>query len=80
MDLFQAAWEYWVQNGLVTGGLYGGTGCQPYAIEPCEHHTEGDRPSCTGEEGSTPKCQHYCVGDYQGDFTKDKHFGKEAYR
>lgn len=21
----QAAWEYWVQNGLVTGGLYGGS-------------------------------------------------------
>jgi len=76
----QAAWEYWVQNGLVTGGLYAGTGCQPYAIEPCEHHTDGDRPSCTGEEGTTPTCQHYCVDGYQGDFTKDKHFGQEAYR
>lgn len=76
----QAAWEYWVQNGLVTGGLYHGTGCQPYAIEPCEHHTDGDRPPCTGEEGTTPTCQHYCVDEYQGSFVKDKHYGQQAYR
>jgi cathepsin B len=76
----QAAWEYWVQNGLVSGGLFHGTGCQPYAIEPCEHHTEGDRPSCTGEEGTTPKCSHKCVDGYTGSFAQDKHFGSVAYR
>jgi len=76
----QAAWEYWVQNGLVTGGLYKGEGCQPYVIEPCEHHAEGDRPSCTGEEGTTPKCVHYCQDGYGADFAADKHYGHSAYR
>jgi len=76
----QAAWEYWVQNGLVTGGLYGGEGCQPYVIEPCEHHTDGDRPSCTGEEGTTPKCVHHCQDSYGMDFIQDKHYGSTAYR
>ena len=76
----QAAWEYWVQNGLVTGGLYGGEGCQPYVIEPCEHHTEGDRPACTGEEGTTPRCVHHCQDSYGVDFIQDKHYGSTAYR
>jgi len=76
----QAAWEYWVQNGLVTGGLYGGEGCQPYVIEPCEHHTDGDRPACTGEEGTTPRCVHHCQDSYGMDFIQDKHYGSTAYR
>ena len=76
----QAAWEYWVQNGLVTGGLYGGEGCQPYVIEPCEHHTDGDRPACTGEEGTTPRCVHHCQDSYGVDFIQDKHYGSTAYR
>ena len=69
-----------MQNGLVSGGLFHGSGCQPYAIEPCEHHTEGDRPPCTGEEGTTPKCSHKCVDGYTGNFAQDKHFGSVAYR
>jgi len=37
-----AAWEYWVVDGIVTGGLYDShVGCQPYTIESCEHHTTG---------------------------------------
>ena len=34
-----AAWAFWARKGLVSGGQYGTKqGCQPYAIEPCEHH------------------------------------------
>jgi len=37
-----AAWEYWVRDGLVSGGLYGDdSSCQPYEIKPCEHHVSG---------------------------------------
>ena len=55
-------------------------GCQPYAIEPCEHHAEGDRPPCTGEEGETPACVNHCRDGYPIDFNTDKHFGSTAYR
>ena len=31
-------------QGLVSGGKYGShVGCQPYDIEPCEHHVNGTR-------------------------------------
>merc|ERR1711936_1092874 len=34
-----AAWSFWSRKGLVSGGQYGThQGCQPYEIEPCEHH------------------------------------------
>ncbi|OTF79246.1 hypothetical protein BLA29_002095, partial [Euroglyphus maynei] len=53
-----AAWSYFVQNGLVSGGLYGNHHtCQPYAFAPCEHHTKGKRPPCD-EIQPTPRCQH----------------------
>lgn len=42
-----AAWQYWVDTGLVTGGLYNShVGCQPYAIAACEHHTTGKLNPC----------------------------------
>merc|ERR1712150_173056 len=57
------AWTYWHQSGVVSGGLYGDTeACQPYSLEPCEHHVDGDRPDC-GDE-STPRCKHECQDGY----------------
>ena len=42
-----SAWEYWVEYGLVTGGLYHSkVGCQPYEIAPCEHNTTGKLKPC----------------------------------
>jgi cathepsin B len=71
-----AAWDYWVQSGLVTGGLYNGTGCQPYVIPPCEHHTTGPRPAC-GDIVPTPDCKDTCVnGD---DYQKSKTYGADSY-
>merc|ERR1712241_1318588 len=64
------AWTYWHQSGVVSGGLYGDTEtCQPYSLEPCEHHVDGDRPDC-GDE-STPKCKHECQDGYPTEFTED---------
>ncbi|CAO1420120.1 unnamed protein product [Diamesa tonsa] len=76
-----AAWSYWVRKGLVSGGSYGSKmGCQPYDIEPCEHHVNGTRKSCDGAEGKTPKCQSKCTNpNYTVDFKSDKHFGKSSY-
>ena len=39
-----AAWSFWSRKGLVSGGQFGTKqGCQPYKIEPCEHHVNGTR-------------------------------------
>lgn len=75
-----AAWSYWVRKGLVSGGPYGSDqGCRPYEIAPCEHHVNGTRPPCNGEEGKTPKCDQKCQKSYNVPYKTDKHFGKSSY-
>jgi len=76
------AFKYFKSHGVVTGGLYGDkkSGCLPYEIEPCEHHTTGPRPSCTGEEGHTPKCPKKCIAESGLDWKTDKHYAVSAYR
>lgn len=54
-------------------------GCQPYAIAPCEHHVDGSRPSCDGENGKTPKCSHTCQPGYPVPYKQDKLHGKTSY-
>ncbi|CAB1435530.1 unnamed protein product [Pleuronectes platessa] len=74
-----AAWEFWGKTGLVTGGLYGSkVGCRPYSIAACEHHVNGTRPPCQGEQ-ETPKCQEMCIDGYSPSYPKDKHFGRRTY-
>jgi len=75
-----AAWSYWKRNGLVSGGTYGSKqGCQPYQIEPCEHHVNGTRLPCS-EGASTPKCHRMCENkDYNVDYKRDKSFGASSY-
>jgi len=72
------AWGYWHQSGVVSGGLYGDTEtCQPYSLEPCEHHVDGDRPDCGDER--TPRCKHECQEGYETEFTDDKTYGQASY-
>ncbi len=74
-----AAWEYWVDSGLVTGGLYNSKqGCQPYEVKSCEHHTKGPLPPC-GDIVPTPACVHVCEKGYNVSYRSDKHFGAKAY-
>ncbi|VDN24856.1 unnamed protein product [Dibothriocephalus latus] len=74
-----AAWLYWVQEGIVTRGPYGdNTTCRPYEIPPCEHHTEGDLPPCTGD-AETPACTKKCQEGYPTPYAKDKHYGLDTY-
>jgi len=75
-----SAWQYWVDTGLVSGGSYGSNqGCQPYEIPPCEHHVNGTRQKCDGEEGDTPTCSNKCEDSYNVDYSADKHYGQKSY-
>ncbi|XP_003388842.1 PREDICTED: cathepsin B-like [Amphimedon queenslandica] len=75
----QQAWEYWVKDGLVTGGQYGSDeGCQPYLIPKCNHHEPGPYENCTGE-GKTPQCERTCRSGYTTSYEADLHYGEKAY-
>lgn len=74
-----AAWSWWTETGIVTGGLYNsGVGCQPYTIASCSHHVNGTLPPC-GDELPTPQCSNQCISGYSPSYSKDKHLGKTAY-
>ncbi|XP_015784847.1 cathepsin B isoform X2 [Tetranychus urticae] len=73
----ESAWEYYESDGVVSGGLYQGQGCQPYSIAPCEHHVKGPRPACS--EQDTPQCSNKCVSSYSKSFKQDKHYGRKTY-
>lgn len=69
------AWKYWLNVGIVTGGLYDSKdGCRPYEIPPCEHHSKGSLPECKGNAG-TPKCTRKCVDGYNVTYEDDKRYG-----
>jgi cathepsin B len=75
----QAAWEYFKDTGLVTGGNYNTKqGCEPYTIKSCDHHVNGTLPPCGAEE-ATPTCTKKCIDGYPKTFTADKHFGDTVY-
>ncbi|XP_068608621.1 cathepsin B [Brachionichthys hirsutus] len=75
-----AAWEFWTDTGLVSGGLFDShIGCRPYTIPPCEHHVNGSRASCTGEGGDTPECTLKCETGYTPKYKQDKHYGAKSY-
>ncbi|PSN37482.1 Cathepsin B [Blattella germanica] len=74
------AWRYWVKFGIVSGGAYDShQGCQPYEIEPCEHHINGSRMPCSGE-APTPRCAQQCEKSYDVPYDKDLQYGRKAYR
>ncbi|EAR92351.1 papain family cysteine protease (macronuclear) [Tetrahymena thermophila SB210] len=78
----EAAMDYYVNNGLVTGDLYGNNSwCQAYSLAPCAHHVTSDvYPPCTGEL-PTPPCVKSCDSNstYTIPYPKDLHKGSKAY-
>ncbi|GJQ79400.1 hypothetical protein Trydic_g16259 [Trypoxylus dichotomus] len=75
-----AAWSYWVRKGIVSGGSYNSSqGCRPYEISPCEHHINGTRPPCSGDDDETPKCRKVCQSSYSTSYKQDLHYGKKSY-
>jgi cathepsin B len=74
-----AAWAYFRDSGIVTGGQYNThQGCRPYSIAPCEHHVNGSRLPCHGI-GPTPKCVEKCESSYKMSYKQDKHYAVDAY-
>lgn len=74
-----AAWQYWENTGIVTGGPYhSGQGCQPYQIPSCDHHVPQSKNPCKGEL-PTPKCEHTCIDGYNVSYRGDKRLGMSSY-
>lgn len=74
-----AAWQYWVQTGVVTGGQYGtNQGCAPYSLAHCDHHEPGKYAPC-GDIAPTPSCTMQCESGYPKTWSQDKWFGSKAY-
>ncbi|UYV64287.1 CTSB, partial [Cordylochernes scorpioides] len=72
------AWSYWKDSGLVSGGLYRGEGCKPYALPPCNHYAPGPYKPC-GKYQPTPPCKKECVAGYNKTYQDDKSYGKSYY-
>jgi len=49
-----AAWQYYVQTGLVTQQ------CDPYTLPSCDHHLPNSTNPCPSNEYNTPKCVKKC--------------------
>jgi cathepsin B len=75
-----AAWEYFRNHGLPTGGLYGDKQtCQPYSFAPCDHHVKGKYGPCSSEEFPTPACKHTCQAGYAKSFSQDLWYAASSY-
>jgi cathepsin B len=74
-----AAWQFWQENGIPTGGLYGDKNtCQPYSYPPCDHHVEGKHGPCD-KEYPTPDCMDVCQKGYPFSVEEDKWYAGSAY-
>ncbi|KAH8856084.1 Cathepsin B-like cysteine proteinase [Schistosoma japonicum] len=75
------AWDYWKDEGIVTGGSNEThTGCQPYPFPECIHHsTSINHSSCEVKYYSTPECYQTCQPDYAIQYENDKYYGKNSY-
>jgi len=74
-----AAWSFWQQTGVPTGGLYNDSKtCQPYSFPPCDHHVSGKYGPCSGEY-DTPDCKDTCTKGYPIAYEDDLTFAASAY-
>ena len=74
-----AALQWMTSTGVVTGGLYKGSGCRPYTLAPCAHHVPATAkyPKCPAQEYPTPQCTKHCVDG--SNYEQNKAKGKNAY-
>ncbi|KAI1286145.1 Cathepsin B [Halotydeus destructor] len=74
-----AAWSYWVDSGLVSGGHYKSTkGCLSYTVPACRHQRNGSLSLC-GVPLATPSCSMKCDASFPGSYVSDKYYGVKAY-
>ncbi|CAH1180136.1 unnamed protein product [Phaedon cochleariae] len=76
-----AAWVYWQQRGIVTGGPYNSTtGCKAYSMPPCEHGgTPGSLPQCPSKGYNTPGCVRSCDKGSTLSYKESKTYAAQAY-
>lgn len=75
-----AAWQYFANNGLVTGNLYGDNSwCRPYSMAPCAHHVQSSKYPPCGPIQSTPSCNRKCNSQYSKSYNDDLHHSNSAY-
>ncbi len=76
-------WCLWYNYGIVSGGPYGShEGCQPYKMQPCEHHHANGTLRPCPKKLPTPDytCHHYCENkSYKTKYSRDLTFGKAPY-
>lgn len=74
-----AAFFYWRQYGVVTGGEKGETdSCYPYFLPHCDHHVQGKYGPCPATT-KAPSCANKCQEEYSKEWSEDKVYGSEAY-
>ncbi|XP_074038847.1 cathepsin B-like [Leptinotarsa decemlineata] len=75
-----AAWNYWQESGLVSGGPFNSTtGCRAYSFSPCEHHITGSKPACPKGYSPTPRCNKQCDEKSSLSYESDKSYGQKIY-
>jgi cathepsin B len=77
-----AAWSWFTQTGVVTGGNYNdSTWCAAYSLPNCDHHTTGKYGPCPSSEYPTPACPSACDSDssYTTPYASDKHVFATSY-
>jgi cathepsin B len=71
----EMAWQYWVRDGVVTGGPYDSKqGCMPYEEPP-----ESFLSAVQKKPGDTPACEAACEKGYALTYKQDKHKGASGY-
>jgi cathepsin B len=81
-----AAWDWFTQTGVVTGGNYNNfQWCVEYPLPICDHHVNGTYQNCAnlngGQEYNTPNCPTACDSNstYKTPYQSDKHIFATAY-
>jgi cathepsin B len=76
-----ASWGWFASTGVVTGGDFGGGGCQPYNFPPCSHHVNATKqyPECPHPEYHTPRCERTCNASYNQSYSQDKTKASKSY-
>lgn len=70
-----AAWDYFVESGVPTGGAYDDFSlCSSYTLKPCDHHSTGQYGPCPSKIEPTPQCPTKCDAQstYKLSFDEDR--------
>ncbi|XGW21937.1 hypothetical protein V3C99_004697 [Haemonchus contortus] len=76
------AWQFFMNEGVVSGGDYHSKDCcRPYPIHPCGHHeNQTYYGECHEFNIPAPPCRRICQAGFRKQYRLDKRYGKTAYR